>query len=180
MFNPSVNNEMNQSVYSLITELCEKHIDKRKCIEQGVEIQSELRKYRSKSFEIVLKKRYMPGTNTFVIIDHILFIVFMVKECENKELKGNTDCICHLLAWQYSLRNELNQPDKAEVLGKIINELENSKILDDPITHNIILCLLYLKGSKSIQTESHNLVFEDTKVGYATIEIIFHFFFLEI
>lgn len=133
---------MNQSVYDLITELCEKHINKRKCIEQGIEIKSVLRKYRSKSFEILLKKRYMP-------------------ECENNELKGNTDCICHLLAWQYSLRNNLNQPDKAEVLGKMINELENSKILVDPITHNIILCLLYLKGSKSIYTESHNLKYDD-------------------
>lgn len=61
-----VTNKMNQSMYDLITELCEKHINKSKFIEQGIEIKPKLRKYRSKSFEIILKKRYMPGTNYLI------------------------------------------------------------------------------------------------------------------
>lgn len=64
------------------------------------------------------------------------------------ELENNSDAICHLLAWEYRLRNELDQFEKAEALHHLVIKLEETQFLNDPLAHNVILFLLYLRGSK--------------------------------
>lgn len=90
----------------------------------------------------------------------VLTIFLVSVGCVN-ELEGNTDPICHLLAWQYTLKHTHNQPETAEALNIFIERIKESEILTDTTVQSIMLFLLYLRGKQPEEKQGNLVCFID-------------------
>uniref|UniRef100_A0A1Y1L2S9 Gamma-tubulin complex component 6 n=2 Tax=Photinus pyralis TaxID=7054 RepID=A0A1Y1L2S9_PHOPY len=125
------------SIYDLITKLCEKYASLNQNSGRSGE---NIKKLRKKCYEILLSR------NTSSV--------------DSLELEGNNDPVCHLLAWEYILKSDYSLTDQARKIRNCCEKLENLNVFDDQVNCNIMMCLLHLrsvpKGDDSIMEKSLN------------------------
>ncbi|GJQ83899.1 hypothetical protein Trydic_g19839 [Trypoxylus dichotomus] len=109
------------SVYILLTQLCEKLLHSHKS-----SVPSKLlRKFRSNAFEILLSKKIPEQGNEILPPD-------------------NKDPYCHLLAWQFILINEHKLTEHACKLQKCVDTLQNLNSLNENVLSDVLYVLLRL------------------------------------
>ncbi|KRT83538.1 hypothetical protein AMK59_3593 [Oryctes borbonicus] len=133
------------SVYSLLTQLCEKLLYAHKNNVPN----KLLKKFRSNAFEILLSKKVPEG-------DKVL-------------LQDNSDPYCHLLAWQFILISEHKLTDHACKLQRCVNTLQSLDCLKGNVLSDVLYVLLRLcrlpdeKTSNSITSMSSSSLEENMK-----------------
>ncbi|KAK5641064.1 hypothetical protein RI129_009611 [Pyrocoelia pectoralis] len=129
------------SIYDLITKLCEKYSSLNSNLCPSNE---NVKKLRKKCYEILLSK------NTSSV--------------ESLNLEDNKDPICHLLTWEYILKTDYKLTDHARKIKNCRERLDNLKVFNDQINVNLMMCLLHLrsipKGEDSIMEKTPNYELE--------------------
>ncbi|XP_043279074.1 gamma-tubulin complex component 6 [Venturia canescens] len=132
------NNEENDSVYCLTTELCKRFIDQHKSVEHPYlpikDDSNKIKKIRRRAFEILLKK----SSNEF----------------ENYS-PPDTDPVVELLKYTFVLKTALRRFSEADELENCLDELCTGK---ENLNDNIYNILRFLNGLKSFETKNENIL----------------------
>ncbi|KAK4874696.1 hypothetical protein RN001_014056 [Aquatica leii] len=111
------------SVYELITKLCEKFSALR---DNPSTFKEDVSRTRRKCFEILLTGKNLSDTYS--------------------ELENNTDPVCHLLAWEYCLLSDYKLKEHSKKIRSCSEKLQSFDIFKDEVCSNIVMLLLNLKS----------------------------------